>query len=380
MSEPKKRIAILHPFFGIYSRGAETFYMEIVRYLAPYYDITIYSLQSDETIASKVVTVDCKKGKFLSRYEKFYERHEKYRAFTMKSRYLSFLFPMSMFCKKFCKKVWRQHLSGETYDLLFPGMGSEGAKLAAKYRKMHGTPFVFVGADGISPAGKNTLFTKPDCYVAISTTQKKWAMQYTSAVEMIPNGTYIRRFQEKSEKKFQINPGHRLVLAVGNLDFHFKRQQLVIEAVSRLENVDLLILGKGEGKEELQKIAEEKMPGRCMIKGVHYTETPMYYQSADVFTLASLYEPFGIVYIEAMAAGLPVVTTDDEVRREIIQDAGIVCDVEDAKQYADCLQKAMETDWGEKPQKRAAFYDYSNIGEQYHQLFERLIQQHPFHK
>ena len=75
MSEPKKRIAILHPFFGIYSRGAETFYMEIVRYLAPYYDITIYSLQSDETIASKVVTVDCKKGKFLSRYEKFYERH-----------------------------------------------------------------------------------------------------------------------------------------------------------------------------------------------------------------------------------------------------------------------------------------------------------------
>lgn len=217
-------------------------------------------------------------------------------------------------------------------------------------------------------------------YIAISSKQEQWARQYTSNVCMIPNGITLTRFRmEQKDNVLTVNPGHKLVISAGHLDTDFKRHQLAIEAVARLPHVDLLILGNGESKDYFQKLGTEKMPGRIQIKSVHYTEMPAYYKSADLFTLPSLGEPFGIVYIEAMACGLPVVAPDDEVRREIIKDAGILCNVENPEEYASAIKKALEISWGDIPRKRAEKYDYNVIGEQYHQLIENLIRKYPYH-
>nr|AIA89301.1 Glycos_transf_1 [uncultured Nostoc sp.] len=67
---------------------------------------------------------------------------------------------------------------------------------------------------------------------------------------------------------------------------------------------------------------------------------------ADVFALPSLGEPFGIVYVEAMAAGLPVVAPDDNIRREIIGEAGILCNCKIAKEFANALDRAMNKSGG----------------------------------
>lgn len=235
-------------------------------------------------------------------------------------------------------------------------------------------PFFCQGGGGIGPCEWWALKTKPDKYVCISTEQYRWAAQYYDKIELIPNGVYVSDYNiQMNKQKFTINEGHKLVLCAGHLDISFKRHQLAIAAVSKLHNVDLLILGYGEAKAELEQLGDKLMPGRLKILGVPHTEMVYYYKSADVFTLASLKEPFGIVYIEAMASGLPCVTTDDETRREIIGNAGYTCNVENPDEYAEALGKALCTDWGEKPEQRAALYDYDIIGKKYVDLIEEII-------
>ena len=380
MYKERKRIAVLQPFIGNVYRGSETFFIELTQYLSKYYDIDIYGTNIDETVKDMMVVANCKKSRIFSWYEDLYNNSPKLIWLLNRSRYFIFLQPLVFFNRKFSRRVYNNYLKHKRYDLIFPGNGWTAVKQSIRYRKKHGTPVIYTGGGGIGPGEWKVLKLQPDKYICISSKQLRWAQNYWNQVCLIPNGVILSRFKgEMSEKKFCINKGNKLVISVGHLDTNFKRHQLAIKAISKLKGVDLLILGKGEADEEFMELANRIMPGRCIIRSVHYSETPYYYKSADLFTLPSRDEPFGIVYIEAMAAGLPIVATNDEVRREIIGDAGILCNVENVDEYAQAIRKALQTDWGDKPKKKAECYDYSVVGEQYHQLIEELIEQHPYH-
>lgn len=377
----KKRIAILQPFIGNVNRGNETFFMEIANFLKQYYEIDIYGTNTDESVKDMMTVVDCKMGALYHWYENLYNRSPRLIKLLNCSRYAIIFQPLVFFNRKFSKTVYKKHLSKKKYDLLFPGNGTEAVRQCIRYRRKHGTPVIYKGGGGIGPGEWWTLKCKPDKYICISSKQFAWAKQYYDQVCMIPNGVTLSRFKTGSAgKKFCINKDHKLVISVGHLDKNFKRHQLTIHAVAQLQNVDLLLLGEGEAEGEFKELAEQEIPGRWMIKRVNYMEVAGYYRSADLFALPSREEPFGIVYIEAMACGLPVIGTDDEVRREIIGDAGLVCDVENKVEYAETIKTALDRDWGDKPQKRAELYDYQIVGEKYHQLIEQVICQHPYHE
>ncbi|MEI8649084.1 glycosyltransferase [Paraglaciecola sp. Hal342] len=104
-----------------------------------------------------------------------------------------------------------------------------------------------------------------------------------------------------------------------------------------------------------------------------FDEMPKLYRSVDLFTLPSANEPFGRVYLEALASGTPVVAPDDTMRRTIIGNAGIVCNVEDSTQYAECLSLALSTDWQTRTIEQASKFSWAAIALQYKSVIDRMV-------
>src|SRR3990167_4080089 len=93
---------------------------------------------------------------------------------------------------------------------------------------------------------------------------------------------------------------------------------------SKRKNLSLLVLGDGQLHGAIDTLGKRILQGRYLRLVVPYKQIPSYYRSGSVFTLASETEAFGISYVEAMACNLPVVTTADDSRAEIIGPAGIL--------------------------------------------------------
>jgi len=141
-----------------------------------------------------------------------------------------------------------------------------------------------------------------------------------------------------------------------------------------LEKGSLLILG-GDRDQGMVTALAEKLLGRerFMLMKVSPAEIPKFYRNSDLFTLPSNeFEAFGIVYLEALASGLPVVATDDALRKEIIRDAGILVNPEDIDVYAKALEKALKTDWGDKPRNQAKKFSWDKVVKKYESLFQEL--------
>ena len=96
-----------------------------------------------------------------------------------------------------------------------------------------------------------------------------------------------------------------------------------------------------------------------------FEKMPEVYRSVDVFTLPSINEPFSLAYMEAMASGLPVVTTDDEMRRYIVGDSGILCDVTYTEKYADALFQVLKINWQQKAINNALRFSWDTIALRY---------------
>ena len=133
-------------------------------------------------------------------------------------------------------------------------------------------------------------------------------------------------------------------------------------------------VGGGDKLQDI-KILGEQLLGKNNFEIIQTTndKMPDIYNRADVFTLASRpSESFGIVLVEALATNLSVVATDDPIRKEIVGDAGLFVDPTDTVEYAKSLEKALNTNWGEKPRKQAEKFDWDMIAKKYEELFNSL--------
>jgi rhamnosyl/mannosyltransferase len=121
--------------------------------------------------------------------------------------------------------------------------------------------------------------------------------------------------EEKREKAESLvkNLKHPRVLFCGRFSY-YKGLSFLIEAVNKLPECSLILVGDGEKKEELEcQIKALNIQDRVKMLGHLPDELyPAIYHVADLFALPSIYrsEAFGIVGLEAMAAGLPLITTE----------------------------------------------------------------------
>jgi len=148
-------------------------------------------------------------------------------------------------------------------------------------------------------------------------------------VVVIPNGIDVHVFERNVDRsrvraRFGIGPNDRLILAVGRL-VPQKGFQFLIQAipkiVARHPNVKLVMVGDGWMRGQLEDLIRRLGVGDRVITTGFISDSELIdlYLSADVLVVPSLYEPFGMVALEGMAAGLPVVVSNVGGLRQIVE-------------------------------------------------------------
>ena len=152
---------------------------------------------------------------------------------------------------------------------------------------------------------------------------------------------------------------------------------MLLRAFARLERPDarLIILGEGPERPRIEaEIAALGLRDRVDLKG--YVEAPWdYYARARCFALASDSESFGLVVAEALAFGLPVVTTDCGGPGEILDDGryGLLVGVGDEAAMTQALAKALDAPGDPGPRiARARNFSVKSALDNYAALFDEI--------
>lgn len=166
-------------------------------------------------------------------------------------------------------------------------------------------------------------------------------------------------------------------LAVGRLSYRHKGFDLLIDAfhIFAKQNKEWTLDIVGEGPEEKkyrQKIADYSLEDRIHLHPFT-NNIQQYYSEAQVYVLSSRWEGFGLVLVEAMAHGLPVVSSDLPTSKEIMGDFGLYFENGNIDQLAQRLEEATHLDWHTASQealRRTTPFAVSSIIKQWKELIE----------
>ncbi|MGF1512187.1 MAG: glycosyltransferase [Elainellaceae cyanobacterium] len=372
-ADAQYRVAIIHPSAGVnWSGGTENFAIEMSRHLSPYFDVEL--LGGDPIVPNYYPAG----GVPRTIGRKMFRQPWIYPALKRISTHPDIVFEhLTSFPG--CALRLLTHPA----DLIFPCNDYGGMAAAAFVRCFRHTPILFKAHTGLLGGGKSlsrALKFHPDHLVVFSSEMEDYVRNAhpQQSTSIIPNGVDMVRFSPQ-QQPISIDMPRPIILCVASLDRRdHKRVHLAIDAVQRLGKGSLLICGGGPDRDYYQAMGEEKLGrDRILIRTFPFDEMPSVFRSADVFTLSSDREPFGNVYLQAMACNIPVVTTDEESPRAIVAAAGVFCDVTDADAYAAALAQALERDWGDIPRENASRFSWENIAAQYRDLMVSMIQSCP---
>lgn len=169
----------------------------------------------------------------------------------------------------------------------------------------------------------------PDCDCVQEHTAYNLARSARRKAFMIPHGVNVERFRPGLPSSFRERHGipadARLLISVGTVCVHHKRMDHVIREVAQLPGVHLAIVGQEHpDTPAIQALARELLGERVVFDRLPHERLPEAYAAADAFVLGSLFETFGIVYIEAMAMGLPVFCSQHPNQKLIVQEGVFV--------------------------------------------------------
>jgi glycosyltransferase involved in cell wall biosynthesis len=168
------------------------------------------------------------------------------------------------------------------------------------------------------------------------------------------------------------------ILAVGRLTAQ-KGFDCLLHAFASLHphtGGSLLIVGEGEERPALEALAQTLGIGGAVYMPGFFSPILPVYREAEVFALSSVYEGFGNVVVEAMAAGLPVVATRSGGPEEILENGqhGRLVPPGDAAALAAALRDALNNQLraDKSPHPRALQYTTAGVSERYLALFNEI--------
>jgi glycogen(starch) synthase len=223
----------------------------------------------------------------------------------------------------------------------------------------------------------------------------KWAFGLPDdKLVMVPNGVNMDVYEKalatdlKSFRSRFALPEEKLVLFVGRLVYE-KGAHVLINAIPRIlekVNAKFVIVGSGYMKDQLSTIVRSMgLEHKVMFTGFVDEETLLKLQCcADVSVVPSLFEPFGIVALEAMAARSPVVVSDTGGLGEIVEHdiTGVKVYPNNTESLAWGITKVLTDDKYRNSLRENAYkriqekYDWDKIAQQTKRIYEAVLSEY----
>ncbi len=252
-------------------------------------------------------------------------------------------------------------------------------------------------------AVEQQILEQASCAVATSPQEQDDLRELVSqkgCVEVIPCGTDIDNFRllPKAEARRQLGLAEtdQIVLYVGRFDPH-KGIETMVRACAMSQartqgNLRLIIAGgsepgqaDGRERERIEGIVRSLgLADQTLFAGrLGHDRLPLYYTAADVCVIPSHYEPFGLVAIEAMACGTPVVASDvGGLQFTVVpEETGLLAPPQDTAAFATAIDRILADElWARKLRKQASArvcdkFSWTGVAVQLSNLYRRLLAQ-----
>jgi len=288
------------------------------------------------------------------------------------------------------RHYYRQLLENNNYNLVHAFFGFPTGWLC--YRSVDELPYI-ISLRGSDVPGEHArlkldykilapvfrrIWENADAIVANSRGLKNRALRFfpSVSIEVIPNGVDLNFFRPAENKP---RDAKIKLLTVGRLSVT-KRVEMLIDAVQILcdlgYNVHLSIAGGGALQNRLKSlVTAAKLDDHIEITGrIEQEKMPQIYRQSDIFVSATLQEGMSNAMLEAMACGLPIVTTPCEGIEELIGDNGIVVGQTSAQAIAGAVKSIVDNDqlynkMCTQARARAEQFNWKNVADQYLQMY-----------
>jgi len=240
--------------------------------------------------------------------------------------------------------------------------GYVGIKLKEKY----GKPLVVTAHGGdiyklpfISNYWRNKVsrvLKKADKVITVSKRNANCIRTLGFKSIIIPNGfdqnLFFPQDKIKCRKKLNLPLDKKIILTIGSL-VEIKGQKYLVSAMKTIvqynKHIVCYIVGDGELKNDLNKQIEElSLKDYIKLVGARpHSEIPIWMNACDLFVLPSLSESFGIVQVEAIACGIPIIATKNGGSEEIIisKEYGLLCEPGNPKDLSKKILIALNKKW-----------------------------------
>jgi len=227
------------------------------------------------------------------------------------------------------------------------------------------------------------IWKKADAVVSNSEGLKKLALKTNSnqKIEIIYNGIDTSKFKsndEKDEKEFIITPGASRITDRKGLNY-------LIEAIAKLTpkypQIKLKIMGDGNARVALEKQVEKlNISDKTEFLGrIPREKTTSYYQESSLFVLPSLNKGMSNAMLEALASGLPIITTNTGGAEELVSNEknGYLIKMKNSADIAKKIEKLithpeLRKKMGKASREKALEMNWKKIAEDYYKLYERV--------
>lgn len=254
---------------------------------------------------------------------------------------------------------------------------------------LHGTDITLVGKDASFEPVITFAINQSDAVTAVSESLRDDTFSHFKVdreIEVIPNFVNLPNYQQIDDPEERSNyapEGQKILVHISNFR-EVKRVEDVVRVYSKVrEKVPskLLLVGDGPQRHNAEQLCRQL--GTCSdVKFLGKMQQPEKILGiSDLFLLTSQSESFGLSALEAMACGVPVISTNTGGIPEVNIDGetGFLADVGDVETMASkavslLKDEKMHRQFSENALKRAATFDLQRIVPVYESLYERVLE------